>query len=131
MQRRPDGSTRFVARSAERAVEQQPRVESSSAAAGSEAGATTIVHVHVDGACGNGQYGGPYGAFAPVLPGLWPLPPLSYGGAPLLPWSGFAPGYYAPGFGPGFGFGQGFGPGFGGPGFGQGFSQGCPPSCRS
>lgn len=49
------------------------------------------IHVHVNcssggdaGACGAGPYGGAYTAafpsFVPTLPGLWPLPPASFGG---------------------------------------------------
>ena len=59
----------------------------------------SVVHVHVNcgggqcggGPCGGGSCGGgwpPYGFYGgglvPTLPGLWPLPPLSLGGIPVL-----------------------------------------------
>ena len=61
----------------------------------------SVVHVHVNAssnqigasACGSPYNGGWWGggALVPTLPGLWPLPPLSLGGVPLVgPYAGGA-----------------------------------------
>jgi hypothetical protein len=71
---------------------------------GGGGGGAVHVHVHCGGGGGGygcGDYGGhhhhhqPHGAFAPTLPGLWPLPPLSMGGVPFY----FPPSYYGSGGG--------------------------------
>jgi hypothetical protein len=54
---------------------------------GEGGGGGVHVHIHCHGGGGCGQGGDYYGrrepAFVPTLPGLWPLPPLSWGGVPL------------------------------------------------